>query len=213
MVIDIKFSKRQDEIIEIVKNNQPITGEDIANKLDLSRATLRPDLSLLTMVGILDARPRVGYFHTGRSRFFNLSDEVKEIIVDDVKSMPIVIEESTSIYDAIVFMFLENVDALYITDKGILSGVVSRKDIIRTAMGGSDLYKVPVGIIMTRMPNLISIKPDESLLDAANKLLEHEINSLPVVEEVEGKNKGYKVVGRITKTTITRIFVEIASNH
>ncbi|HLR21875.1 MAG TPA: helix-turn-helix transcriptional regulator [Tissierellaceae bacterium] len=212
MVIKIDFSKRQEEIIRIVKNNQPITGKNIASKLNLARSTLRPDLSLLTMIGILDARPRVGYFHTGKFRFSSASDEVKKIVVDDVKAMPIVLEESTSIYDAIVFMFLENVDSLYITDKGILSGVISRKDIIRTAMGGTDLYTVPVGIIMTRMPNIISIKSEDSLLNAANKLIEHEVNSLPVVEEIEDSKNQYKVVGRITKTTITRLFVEIGNN-
>lgn len=211
-MINIDFSKRQEEIIQIVKKSQPITGNDIAKKLNLTRSALRSDLSLLTMVGILDARPRVGYFHTGKSKFSSAADEIKRIVVDDVKAMPIVLEESTSIYDAIVFMFLENVDSLYITDKGILSGVISRKDIIRTAMGGTDLYQVPIGVIMTRMPNIISIKPEESLLDAANKLIEHEVNSLPVVEEVgKGKNE-YKVIGRITKTTITRIFVEIGKN-
>jgi len=48
--------------VDIVKKNEPITSEQIAEKLNLTRAALRPDLSILTMSGILDARPRVGYF-------------------------------------------------------------------------------------------------------------------------------------------------------
>ena len=56
----IELSKRQQQIVDIVKNNGPITGEHIAERLDLTRATLRPDLAILTMSGILEARPRVG---------------------------------------------------------------------------------------------------------------------------------------------------------
>src|SRR5699024_7769694 len=61
------LSERQEKIIEIVKENGPITGEKIAEQLHLSRATLRPDLAILTMAGFLDARPRVGYFYTGKT--------------------------------------------------------------------------------------------------------------------------------------------------
>ncbi len=34
------------------------------------------------------------------------------------------------------------------------------------------------------MPNIVLTTPDETLLEAAMKLIEHEIDSLPVVEEV-----------------------------
>lgn len=62
----MELSNRQDQIIEIVKENGPITGEQIAERLNLTRATLRPDLAILTMAGFLDARPRVGYFTQAR---------------------------------------------------------------------------------------------------------------------------------------------------
>ncbi|MGN9164615.1 helix-turn-helix transcriptional regulator [Tissierellaceae bacterium HCP3S3_D8] len=211
-MMEIRFSKRQEKIIEIVKKHQPITGDDIAGELDLTRSTIRPDLSILTMIGILDARPRVGYFYTGKTSLSYIADKIKTILVEDIKSMPVVLDESTSIYDAIVFMFLENVGSIYITNEGILSGVISRKDIIRSIMGGVDLYKVPIGVIMTRMPNIVYIRPKDSILSAAKKLMEHEIDSLPVVEIIS-ENKGeYQVIGRITKTTITRLFVELGSN-
>lgn len=66
-MILIQLSERQEKIIEIVRNKQPITSNDIANELSLTRATLRPDLAILTMTGILDARPKVGYLLTGRT--------------------------------------------------------------------------------------------------------------------------------------------------
>ena len=54
----MKFSDRQTEIIEIVKEKGPITGDDIAEILGLSRATIRSDLSVLTMINILVLLPK-----------------------------------------------------------------------------------------------------------------------------------------------------------
>lgn len=51
MVIIIELNKRQEHIIQIVKDHGPITGESIAAQLGLTRATLRPDLAILTMAG------------------------------------------------------------------------------------------------------------------------------------------------------------------
>jgi CBS domain-containing protein len=208
----IQLSERQEKIIQIVKDSQPITSEAIANRLDLTRATLRPDLAILTMSGILDARPKVGYFVTGKTRLSYVSDTIRDIFVKDVLSVPVVLDESSTLYDAIVFMFLEDVGSIYVTNNGFLTGVVSRKDLLRNAIGGSDLHKVPIGVIMTRMPNIIYVTQKDSVLSAAIKLIEHEIDSLPVVEEVDTDNKTFKVIGRITKTTITRLFVELGNN-
>lgn len=57
----MELTERQKQIIEIVKNNEPISGDNIASELNLSKSTLRSDLAVLTMIGILDARPKVGY--------------------------------------------------------------------------------------------------------------------------------------------------------
>jgi CBS domain-containing protein len=126
--------------------------------------------------------------------------------------VPVVVDESSSLYDAIVLMFLEDVGSIYVSNNGFLSGVVSRKDFIRHARGGMDLNKVPIGMIMTRMPNIIFVDEEDSVLNAAIKLIDHEIDSLPVVEKGKKDEKNYKIIGRITKTTITRLFVELGKN-
>ncbi len=59
----MRLSERQEKIVELVKRSSPMTGEQIASQLNLTRATLRPDLTILTMTGFLEARPRVGYFY------------------------------------------------------------------------------------------------------------------------------------------------------
>jgi predicted transcriptional regulator len=87
----------------------PITGEHIAKELGLTRAALRSDLAILIMSGILDARPRVGYYYTGKNTLGLLQEEISDILVRDIQSVPIVLDSKKSVYDAIVTMFLEDV--------------------------------------------------------------------------------------------------------
>lgn len=93
VVSTIELNKRQEHILQIVKENGPITGEHIAEKLNLTRATLRPDLAILTMSGFLEARPRVGYFYTGKTGTQLLADKLKKLQVKDFQSIPVVIHE------------------------------------------------------------------------------------------------------------------------
>ncbi|WP_318508375.1 helix-turn-helix transcriptional regulator [Bacillus sp. T3] len=207
----IELNNRQEQILQIVKENGPITGENIADRLNLTRATLRPDLAILTMAGYLDARPRVGYFYTGKSGVQLLTENLKNIYVKDYQSIPVVINESVSVYDAIVTMFLEDVGTLFVVDQhSILVGVLSRKDLLRASLGKQELAALPVNIIMTRMPNITVCQRDDLLIDIAVKLIEKQIDALPVVKETE---KGFEVIGRVTKTNVTKAFVALASGE
>lgn len=206
------LSERQEKIIEIVKENTPITGEAIAKKLNLNRSTIRPDLTILTMSGILEARPKVGYLHSGKTPSNFLSEQIRTIRINEVKSVPIVLTETTSLYDAIVTMILEDVGTIFVIEDDFLSGVISRKDLLKSAMGGSDLTTLPVGVIMTRMPNIVYVTEEDSVLSAASKLIDHEIDSIPVVEIINEDEKKLKIIGRISKTNITRLFTELGND-
>lgn len=210
-VSPIELNKRQDAILQIVKENGPITGEQIADKLSLTRATLRPDLAILTMAGFLDARPRVGYFYAGKKNTVSITESMMNLKVKDFQSMPVVVPENMTVYDAILRMFSEDVGTLFVVDeKGYLQGVLSRKDLLRTSIGSQELSNIPVHIIMTRMPNIAYCTKADSLIDAANKLIEREIDSMPVVKETK---EGALIEGRLTKTNITRAFISLAETH
>lgn len=211
MVLTIELNKRQEQILEIVKGNGPITGESIAEQLNLTRATLRPDLAILTMAGYLDARPRVGYFYTGKSGVQLLTDNLQKLLVKDYQSIPVVVNENVSVYDAIVTMFLEDVGTLFVVDRdSFLVGVLSRKDLLRASIGKQELTTLPVNIIMTRMPNITMCLRDDLLLDVAKKLIEKQIDAIPVVKEVKN---GFEVIGRVTKTNITKALVALAEDE
>jgi DeoR family transcriptional regulator, catabolite repression regulator len=208
----LELTERQEKIIQIVKANSPITGEHIADMLSLAKATLRPDLTVLTMAGLLEARPRVGYFYNNKLAETAVAESLRKLRVGDYKSVPIVVREEATLYDAIVTMFLEDVGSLtVVSEGGILEGVVSRKDLLKATLGQTDIQRVPVGITMTRMPNIIWTTSEEPLLMAARKIIQHQIDSLPVVRvhlDSSGKEK-LEVIGRFTKTNITRILVEL----
>jgi DeoR family transcriptional regulator, catabolite repression regulator len=207
----MELNKRQTEIFEIVKADGPITGEQIAERLKLARATIRPDLAILTMAGFLDARPRVGYFYSGKKPVQSVADSMIGMKVRDFQSIPVVVEENISVYDAITHMFLEDVGTLFVVNGlSLLTGVLSRKDLLRTSLGNNELEKIPVHIIMTRMPNITYCEKQDTLLQAAKKMIDQQIDSLPVVKN---NGNGLEVVGRITKTNITAAFLSLADDH
>lgn len=163
------------------------------------------------MAGYLDARPRVGYFYTGKTGSQLLSDKINKIKVHDHSSIPVVVHESVSVYDAICTMFLEDVGTLFVVDKfSIIVGVLSRKDLLRASIGKQELTSIPVNIIMTRMPNVTYCFKEDLIIDVAQKLIEKQIDALPVVKQTD---KGYEVVGRITKTNITKVLVALGQNE
>ncbi|MDF2949144.1 MAG: hypothetical protein K0R07_1171 [Sedimentibacter sp.] len=207
-MIHIKLSDRQNLIIEIIEKYQPITGESIAEKIGLTRATLRPDLAVLSMCGLVDAKPKVGYYISNKKNNKDIMEKLSVIKVLDVKSLPVNVSENTSVYDAIVTIFLENVGTLFVVDDEALKGVISRKDLLKAAMGGKDLTTIPVGVIMTRMPKIIYCNEDDSIIDAAEKIIEHEVDCIPVVTNIS--NGKLKALGRISKTNITKVLLEIS---
>lgn len=210
-VIAIEFTSRQKQIIELVKKHQPITSEQLAAKLNMTRAALRPDLTILTMSDMLEARPKVGYFYSGKIINDIGHDFIKSIKVSDIKSSAVVMDESATVYDSIVMLFLRDVGTVYVQNKGALSGVVSRKDFLKIAIGSNDMQNMPIGMIMTRMPNIIYVFDNDSAYDAVVKLITHEIDSIPVVEPLndnDGKEH-FKITGKVSKTNMTKLLYDL----
>lgn len=211
----MKLSVRQEEIIRLVKEGQPITSEALAEKLGVTRAALRADLAILTMIGVLDAKPKVGYIYLGNPTNTAILDNISKVLVGEIMSKPTTVNENTMVYDAIVFLFLNDVGTLFVENNGILTGAVSRKDFLKIAIGGTDIHKVPVGVIMTRMPNIVCAYAEDSAYNLAKKIIEHEIDSIPIVEKISEKFEGkeqFKIVGKISKTNITKLFVKLGES-
>jgi CBS domain-containing protein len=197
--------------VELVTKNEPMTGEAIAETLGVSRPTIRSDLAVLVMLGILDAKPKVGYFlGEGAHSDAGHLKKLRELKVKTVQGVPIVVRDTATVHDAVVTLFMENVGTLIVVDaEGELVGMVSRKDLLKVTLGNPGATTMPVSMIMTRKPNIVTVDAEDSVLEAAEKMIRHEVDCLPVMARDE---KGKRAVaGRVTKTTMTRLLLEWAT--
>ncbi len=197
-----------------MKKHAPITGEQIAEALGISRPTIRSDLSVLVMLGYIDAKPKGGYF-LGKvmTSEGQLGERLRQLKVKDVMNRPVIIQESATVNDAVIALFMENTGFITVTDEqGSLVGMVSLKDLLKVTLGNPGAATIPISMVMTRSTRIITVSPEDSALDAAKKMLDHQVGGMPVVT-VGGDRNRYEVVGRITKTNMTNILVELTSGY
>lgn len=201
----MELSERQKKIIEIVKTNEPISGDRIAEQLGLTKPTLRSDLAVLTMTGILDARPKVGYIYSGLSFDPLLHESLFDVQIDEIMSSPVIVYAHTTLKDATTSLFMYDCGSLYVVDEdsGDLIGLVSRKDLLRGLLSNQDM-DLAIAIVMTRMPNIVVTYPDMTILEAGQLLSMHEVDSLPVI-----KKGSHEVVGKLSKTQIMEHFIRM----
>ncbi|MDY3706347.1 helix-turn-helix transcriptional regulator [Vagococcus lutrae] len=200
----MELTERQKKVIQIVKECEPISGDNIAKQLGLTKPTLRSDLSLLTMTGILDARPRVGYIYSGQTIEPLLYEELFHLKISEIMVPPTIVNQTAPIREAVMELFLNDTGSLYIVnDQREFVGLVSRKDLLRATLNNQNLDETPVAMIMSRMPNIITITPEERIIDAGYLIMHQQVDSLPVME----KNGSLKVIGKISKSKLLNHFV------
>nr|WP_275107164.1 CBS domain-containing protein [Lacticaseibacillus paracasei] len=198
------MTQRQNKIIQLLKAESPMTGETLATKLNISLATIRADLRLLTTIGILDARPKVGYAYQGENLLQMDSQKFFQTTIAAILLPPTEIKLTTSMEEAVTKLFLADVGSLYVLDDdGALVGLISRKDLLRASFTNRDTT-LPASIVMTRMPNVITVTADTSIIAASKLLLKHNVDSLPVVQNVGDTH----VIGKITKNRIFKYLIE-----
>ena len=202
----MELSARQKQIVDIVKKEQPVSGEKISELMEISRATLRSDLSFLTLVGILKATPKVGYTYSGNDLETLFFFDTFRKKAEDIMVSPVLVPQDTSIQDAVIRLFMYDADVLYVIDeKKLLLGIVSRKDLLRAALSSS-IGITPIAVCMTRMPHLRTCNKDMNILEVAALLQDFAIDSLPVVE----KDNERKILGTVTKTALLNYIIQEA---
>ena len=207
-MVFITLSARQREILKLVKTHAPITGDQLAEMMGIGKPTLRADLSLLVMLGLLEAKPKVGYFPGeaagGRELALKRWEGVK---VKDVQGMPVNVPETISVHDAVISLFMGNAEALTVVDDNQhLVGVVTPKDLLKVTLGNSNATAIPVSMAMNRLPAIAAVRPEQPLLEAINKMLVQELDGLPVVSGKDTPRA--EVIGWISKTNILRWMTE-----
>lgn len=193
------LTERQNKILEILKKTSPLLGDEIAKQLGVTKSALRTDFSLLTNLNLIIAKQNKGYLYNEDT------STIKK--VKDYMSPQNSIDIKMSVYDAIIHLFNFDLGTLVVVENEKLAGIISRKDLLKATLNNKDMEKMPVSMVMTRMPNIVYCFEDDTIVEATRKLIEHEIDSLPVLKR---KKTGLSLVGRFTKTNVTKIFYQEA---
>lgn len=190
------LTERQHRILEIIKKKSPISGDEIAELLSLSKSALRTDFSILTKLNLVISKQNKGYIFNNKCTLLEVKNYMSPQNSIDIK---------TTVYDAIIHLFNLDLGTLVVVDKDKLAGIISRKDLLKSVLNNKNIEKTPVSIIMTRMPNIVYCFEDDSVLEAIKKLIDHEIDSLPVLRKENGK---ISLVGRFTKTNVMKLYYQ-----
>ena len=202
----MNLSQRQKLIVELVKKYEPITSDEIAEKLSLGKSTLRNDLTVLGMLEVLEAKPNVGYYYNYNFSPSNNSDILKNKYVKEVMGVAVTAKSTESYAEVLSKLFIYDVGTIFIiNDNNNLVGVTSRKDMLKLSRN-REAEKLPIALAMTRVPNIITIEENDLVSGALRKIILHEIDCLPVVRDSNG---GKEIVGKISKTTFIKLLLEI----
>ena len=190
------LTERQHRILEIIKKKSPISGDEIAELLSLSKSALRTDFSILTKLNLVISKQNKGYIFNNKCTLLEVENYMSPQNSIDIK---------TTVYDAIIHLFNFDLGTLVVVDKDKLAGIISRKDLLKSVLNNKNIEKTPVSMIMTRMPNIVYCFEDDSVLEAIKKLIDHEIDSLPVLRR---ENSKISLVGRFTKTNVMKLYYQ-----
>lgn len=121
------------------------------------------------------------------------------------------VDADSSMQDAIRLLKEHNIRMLPVVSKAKLVGVVTDRDLKRASASDATLLdvhellylitRIKVNSIMTRNP--ITVRPELTIEETAQILMENKISGAPVVDARE------KVVGVITQTDIFRVLIAL----
>ena len=194
------LTERQKKILVMLKEKSLLSGDEIAQNLNITKSALRTDFSILTTLKLITSKQNKGYSY---------NNKCTTIKVRDCMSPQNSIDIRTSVYDAIIHLFNYDLGTLVVVENEKLVGIISRKDLLKAALNKKNIEKIPVSMIMTRMPNIVHCFEDDNIKEAIEKLIKHEIDSLPVLRKEKGK---LSLVGRFTKTNVTKLFYQELKN-
>ena len=194
------LTERQKKILIMLKEKSLLSGDEIAQNLNITKSALRTDFSILTTLKLITSKQNRGYSY---------NNKCTTIKVRDCMSPQNSIDIRTSVYDAIIHLFNYDLGTLVVVENEKLVGIISRKDLLKAALNKKNIEKTPVSMIMTRMPNIVHCFEDDNIKEAIEKLIKHEIDSLPVLRKEKGK---LSLVGRFTKTNVTKLFYQELKN-
>jgi CBS domain-containing protein len=135
------------------------------------------------------------FFHRGRQHENREADISTRKVGDLIARAPIAVPAGTSIREAAGTMRDAHISCLAITEGDRLVGIVTARDFVNKVLAQGLDPAAPVSTVMAADPMVLT--PDSLGSDVLNRMLEHRIGHLPVVDDG-------KLVGMITQTDLVR---------
>lgn len=109
----------------------------------------------------------------------------------------VTIRPEQTVREAVRLLAEQRIGALVVTDPdGAIHGILSERDVIRTAANDDGVLDRAVGEVMTR--RVIVGSPSDDLIAVAQTMLDRRFRHLPIVEE--GRLIGMISIGDVLKT-------------
>ena len=202
----MNLTKRQKQIIEVIQQFEPITSEKIASELSLGKSTLRNDLMVLGMLNIIEAKPNVGYYYNHQYHQKTFDERQKLKTVQEIMGIAVTAPVTATYGEVLTKLFLHDIGTVFIVnEENYLVGVISRKDMLKLSQN-QEAASLPIALAMTRMPNIATVFQQELASEALQKLIRHQVDCLPVVEQ---DDKGMRVMGKVSKTIFIHFLAEL----
>ncbi len=135
------------------------------------------------------------FFHRGRSADNRPADISTRKVGDLIARAPISVSPGTSIRAAAGIMRDAHISCVAVVEGERLVGIVTARDFTGKVLAEGMDPDAPVSAVMAKDPMVLT--PDSLGSDALNRMLEHRIGHLPVVDQG-------KLVGMITQTDFVR---------
>jgi nanoRNase/pAp phosphatase (c-di-AMP/oligoRNAs hydrolase)/CBS domain-containing protein len=119
--------------------------------------------------------------------------------VSDLMSFPVIsIDGDMPMKKAEEYLRIKGCTGLPVMENGVLVGILSRRDFNRLTKNNQ--LKAPVKAFMSRLVQ--TIEPDAGPLQAARKMVKHDIGRLPVVQDG-------RIIGIVTRSDVMHYFYDL----
>jgi CBS domain-containing protein len=125
-------------------------------------------------------------------------------IADVMRLRVVSVQPGESVRVAIARMLEENVGSVAVCDGDRLIGIFTERDVLRLAGHGEAIGEVAVGSVMTT--SLVTVSPDDEVLEAARLMGARQIRHLPVVQD--GNVLGIVGIRDVLSSLVERVWRE-----
>ena len=125
-------------------------------------------------------------------------------IADVMRLRVVSVQPNESVQVAIARMLEENVGSVAVTEGDRLIGIFTERDVLRLAGHGDALGEVAVSTVMTT--SLVTVSPDDEVLEAARLMGARQIRHLPVVQD--GNVLGIVGIRDVLSSLVERVWRE-----